>query len=126
MNRILLQIVAVGVFFAVGQALQCYECKIGFWNLCITKKVMCAQGERCFSGKGKAARFVDISMKGCLAVNDCNKTYDVNFPSTSNSTLYKITKTCCNSNLCNAAPGVSSSAMVVTTIFALLFAHIMV
>ncbi|XP_077446456.1 sperm acrosome membrane-associated protein 4-like [Stigmatopora argus] len=126
MNRILLQIVAVGVFFAVGQALQCYECKIGFWNLCITNKVMCAQGERCFSGKGKAAGFVDVSMKGCLALKKCNTTEDVNFPSSSNSSIYKMTKTCCIGDLCNAAPGVSSSVLVVTTIFALLMTHILV
>nr|XP_061808335.1 sperm acrosome membrane-associated protein 4-like [Nerophis lumbriciformis] len=109
-----------------GQALQCYECKIGFWNLCITKTVTCAEGERCFSGKGKAAGFVDVSMKGCLKLNKCNSTEDVNFPSSSNTTIYKMTKTCCLGNLCNAAPGVSSSALVLSTVAALLMAHMLV
>lgn len=43
-------------------------------------------------------------MKGCLAVADCNKTNDVSFGT--NSTVYKMTKTCCDTDLCNAAPGV--------------------
>uniref|UniRef100_A0A669BVS0 Uncharacterized protein n=1 Tax=Oreochromis niloticus TaxID=8128 RepID=A0A669BVS0_ORENI len=45
-----------------------------------------------------------IKMKGCLAVANCNMTNDVTFGT--NSTVYKMTKTCCNTDLCNAAPGV--------------------
>lgn len=37
-----------------GQALQCYKCKVGFWNLCITTKDTCDNGEHCFSGVGQA------------------------------------------------------------------------
>ncbi|KAM9838462.1 prostate stem cell antigen-like [Aulostomus maculatus] len=130
MNRIVLQVLAVGLCFAIGQALQCYECKLGFWNLCITTKETCSEGEHCFSGTGKAAKFMDIKMKGCLAEAECNKTEQVNFPSSSsNSTLYKMTKTCCNTDLCNAAPGLPGSSglpLVLATITAVLMANVVV
>ncbi|KAM9776753.1 lymphocyte antigen-6, epidermis isoform 2-T2 [Syngnathus typhle] len=126
MNRILVQIFALGVCFALGQALECYECKIGFWNLCVTKKVTCQAGEHCFRGSGKAAGFVTVSMKGCLVKDECNKTSDVNFPSNTNTTIYKRTKTCCNSNLCNSAPRISNGPLVLATISALLMANMLV
>ncbi|XP_061738834.1 protein Bouncer [Nerophis ophidion] len=112
------------------RALQCYECKVGLWNLCITKKVTCAEGEHCFSGIGKAAGFVTISMKGCLAVAKCNKTEEVNFPTDSNTTLYKMMRTCCDSHdLCNAAPGLpgaSGLSLALATITAVLMANVLV
>ncbi|XP_061521485.1 sperm acrosome membrane-associated protein 4 [Phycodurus eques] len=126
MNRILFHLFAVGVCVAVGHALQCYECKIGFWNLCITKKIMCDKGEHCFTGKGFAAGFVDVTIKGCLAELECNSTKDVNFPSSSNTTIYKMTKTCCNSNLCNAAPEKSGGPLFLATVAALLVANMLV
>ncbi|KAF7664079.1 hypothetical protein LDENG_00190650 [Lucifuga dentata] len=93
-----------------AQALQCYECKIGFWNLCYTTKTTCDTGEHCFSGVGKAAGFMDIKTKGCLNMAQCNKTEDVNFPASENSTkLYSMTKTCCDTDLCNAAPGLPTT-----------------
>ncbi|XP_075907621.1 prostate stem cell antigen-like [Nelusetta ayraudi] len=105
MNRIILQLVAVGFCFALGQALQCYDCKVGFWNFCITGKIQCDAGQHCFSGVGQAVSLVDIKMKGCLAKVDCNKTTTVNFPtSDSNATAYHMNKTCCNTDLCNGAP----------------------
>lgn len=56
----------------------------------------------CFSTAG----VLDIKTKGCLAVSECNSTKDVKFPeSDSNTTVYTMTKTCCNTDLCNAAPG---------------------
>ncbi|TSR63311.1 hypothetical protein Baya_11987 [Bagarius yarrelli] len=42
-------------------------------------------------------------MKGCLDIAQCNKTTDVDFPTGTNTTWYKMTKTCCNTDLCNAA-----------------------
>ncbi|TMS18064.1 sperm acrosome membrane-associated protein 4 [Larimichthys crocea] len=111
MNRVILQLFALGFCFAVGQTLQCYKCNIGIWNMCLTTKMTCGSGEQCFSGIGKAASFVDISMKGCLAVAECNQTKEVNFPSsTSNSTVYTMTKTCCSTDLCNAAPGLPATS----------------
>ncbi|XP_062385614.1 lymphocyte antigen 6 complex locus protein G6d [Sardina pilchardus] len=105
MNRILLSIFAVTACFAMGHALKCYKCDIGFWNLCITTEVTCNAGESCFSGVGEAAAFVQVKKKGCLENAQCNKTTQVNFPSDSNTTIYEMKSTCCESDLCNAAPG---------------------
>ncbi|RXN17023.1 sperm acrosome membrane-associated 4-like protein [Labeo rohita] len=119
MNKIFLGIFAVALYFAVGQALQCYECKLGFWSLCITTKKTCEADERCFSGVGKAAGLVDIKKKGCLKVAECNKTEQVNFPSNSSTQVYQMTKTCCSTDLCNSAPGhfhISAVGMAFTTI----------
>ncbi|XP_029370805.1 sperm acrosome membrane-associated protein 4-like [Echeneis naucrates] len=130
MNRIILQLFAVGFCFAVGQALQCYKCKLGIWNLCITSITTCEEGEHCFNGVGHAVSFMNITMKGCLKVADCNQTKEVNFPtSTSNSTAYSMTKTCCTTNLCNAAPGLPGAAgvsLAFATVATLLAANILV
>nr|XP_019957966.1 PREDICTED: sperm acrosome membrane-associated protein 4-like [Paralichthys olivaceus] len=129
MNRVILQLVAVGFCFAIGQALQCYKCKLGVLNLCITSEITCTAGEICFSGVGTAASFMDIKMKGCLAQGECNKTKEVNFPSDSNSTFYTMTKTCCSTDFCNGAPGLpgaSGLTLAFATISALLVAHILV
>ncbi|XP_041740738.1 sperm acrosome membrane-associated protein 4 [Coregonus clupeaformis] len=104
MNRILLSIFTVGLCFAVGQALKCYKCDVGFWNMCYTTEVNCNAGEYCFSGVGHAIKIVDIKMKGCLKLDECNKTTTTNFPSDSNHTVYNLTKSCCDKDLCNAAP----------------------
>lgn len=66
-------------------------------------------------------------MKGCLAVAKCNQTEDTNFPSSdSNGTVYTMTKTCCNMDLCNAAPGASGLNLALATITALFVAHMLV
>ncbi|XP_041665929.1 sperm acrosome membrane-associated protein 4 [Cheilinus undulatus] len=131
MNRIILQIFAVGFCFAVGHALQCYKCSLGFWNVCITSKTTCESGEQCFSGIGTAAGFVNISMKGCLKLAECNTTKDVTFPgSDPNSTsVYSMTKTCCNTELCNTAPGLPGSSglsLTLATVTALFVANVLV
>nr|XP_040045260.1 uncharacterized protein spaca4l [Gasterosteus aculeatus aculeatus] len=109
MNRIILQLVAVGFCFAVVQALQCYECKFGLGDLCATSKVTCKSGEQCFSGVGEAVGFVNIKMKGCLALDKCNKTEDTTFPGFTNATVYKMTRTCCPTDLGTAAPALRGS-----------------
>ncbi|XP_057684351.1 sperm acrosome membrane-associated protein 4-like isoform X2 [Corythoichthys intestinalis] len=127
MNRIIFQLVVVGVLFAVGQALKCYSCSIGYWNKCVTTEMTCPDGERCYSGKGKADNVEDAAMKGCAAVEVCGTTVDEEFtPEGGTATTYKMKKICCTTDLCNAAPGVSSSALVLSTIAALLMAHILV
>ncbi|KAL7858674.1 hypothetical protein AOLI_G00187760 [Acnodon oligacanthus] len=126
MNRTLLGIFAVALCFTAAHTLECYKCGIGLWNLCVTTKTTCNAGEQCYNGVGKAAGFVEVRMKGCLAVAECNKTTDVNFPS--NSTLYKMTKTCCNTDLCNAAPGLSlhTLTLAVASITSLLVSKVLV
>lgn len=76
-----------------------------------------------------AVGFVNIMMKGCLESSKCNKTDDVNFPSSSsNSTIYTMNKTCCDTNLCNAAPrapGVPGVGLALATVTALFLAQAM-
>ncbi|XP_070840226.1 sperm acrosome membrane-associated protein 4-like [Chaetodon trifascialis] len=130
MNRIILQLFAIGFCFAIGQALQCYKCAIGIGELCLTTKTTCDSGELCFSGEGKAVGFLDLKMKGCLAVAECNQTKNVDFPTTSNSsTVYSMTKMCCDTDLCNAAPGLpgtSGLSLALATITALFIANTLV
>ncbi|XP_007575947.1 lymphocyte antigen 6 complex locus protein G6d-like [Poecilia formosa] len=127
MNRIVFVFVA-GLAFAVGQNLECYKCSIGLWNLCLTSKTTCGTGEHCFSGEGGSGD-VKLKMKGCLEVAKCNKTDDVKLPGTSNTTIYKMTKTCCSTNLCNVAPGLpgaSALSLAAVAMFSLLAANFMV
>uniref|UniRef100_A0A671PVK3 UPAR/Ly6 domain-containing protein n=1 Tax=Sinocyclocheilus anshuiensis TaxID=1608454 RepID=A0A671PVK3_9TELE len=72
------------------QALQCYECKLGFWYLCITSKKTLI----CFS---------------------CE--FPVQFKH--QGTVYQMKKTCCSTDLCNSAPGhfhMSAVSMAFATI----------
>ncbi|XP_014831429.1 PREDICTED: sperm acrosome membrane-associated protein 4-like [Poecilia mexicana] len=111
-----------------GQNLECYKCSIGLWNLCLTSKITCGTGEHCFSGEGGSGD-VKLKMKGCLEVAKCNKTDDVKLPGSSNTTIYKMTKTCCSTNLCNAAPGLpgaSALSLAAVAMFSLLAANFMV
>ncbi|XP_045914688.1 sperm acrosome membrane-associated protein 4 [Micropterus dolomieu] len=129
MNRIILQLLAVGFCFVIGQALQCYKCSIGLGELCITTTTTCESDEQCFSGLGTAAGFVDIKMKGCLKVSECNKTKFKDIPSISNSTIYSMNKTCCDYDLCNAAPGLPGSyglSLTLATITAVFVANVLV
>ncbi|XP_029023227.1 sperm acrosome membrane-associated protein 4 [Betta splendens] len=128
MNKIVLQLFAVGLCFAVGHALQCYQC-FGFWNLCPSIKKTCDAGEQCYSGIGKAAKVLDIKRKGCLAVASCNQTTTVNYPENNpNSTVYTITRTCCSTDLCNAAAGLpgASGSLALATLTALFVAKVLV
>ncbi|KAM4630918.1 prostate stem cell antigen-like [Polymixia lowei] len=130
MNRIILSIFAAGICFAVGHALQCYKCDIGFGDVCFTRKTTCDAGEHCFSGSGKAISAIDVKMKGCIKVADCNKTQQVNFPSSdSNTTAYTMTKICCDTDLCNAAPGlprVTALPLALATLVTVFMAKILV
>lgn len=117
MNRLFFVSFAVALCFIGGQALKCYDCT-GVWSLCVTSQTTCSGTDQCFSGVGKAAGFVDIKMKGCLALEKCNKTDNVNWPSNS-STVYTMTKTCCSTDLCNSALGHPHVSTIMTTLAAI-------
>ncbi|MCJ8728566.1 hypothetical protein PDJAM_G00005960 [Pangasius djambal] len=102
-----------------GQALECYHCDLGFWDMCHTTKLNCSAGEQCFVGIGVAASVLKIKMMGCLAKDGCNKTTIVTFPA--NKTLYKMTKNCCDENYCN---GGTEVLMASFTLMALVTAQI--
>ncbi|XP_069054806.1 prostate stem cell antigen-like [Lepisosteus oculatus] len=116
MNKVVFAVSAVVLLFGVGEALRCYKCDVGFWNLCVTSIINCTGStDQCFSGIGKAAGFVDINQKGCLPGASCNLVSNVTFAGTS---LYTMNKTCCATDLCNGAgaPGLSAlSAVAVAT-----------
>ncbi|KAF3707277.1 Sperm acrosome membrane-associated protein 4 Precursor [Channa argus] len=111
-----------------GQGLQCYNCDIG--NQCTTTtKVTCQDGEKCFSGLGKAADNLDIVSKGCLASDDCDKTEDFEYTAIDPAVTYSLTKTCCDTELCNGGSklsGASGLALAFTTIIALFVANILI
>ncbi|XP_012686974.1 sperm acrosome membrane-associated protein 4 [Clupea harengus] len=129
MNRIILSIFAVTVCFAVGHTLECYKCDLGLWDLCYTTKTTCTDGDLCYSGKGEAAKFVKIGKKGCLARAKCNMTESINWPKNSSSAIYTITNTCCDTDLCNAAPGlprVGTLPLAIATLLTVITARAMV
>ncbi|XP_017319123.1 sperm acrosome membrane-associated protein 4 [Ictalurus punctatus] len=103
-----------------GQTLDCFQCELGFWDMCHTTKTNCSAGEQCFVGIGVAASVLKIKMMGCLANDHCNKTTIVTFPA--NKTLYKMTRTCCGENYCNGGPEVLMASL---TLMALVIAQIM-
>ncbi|KAK2854820.1 hypothetical protein Q7C36_006689 [Tachysurus vachellii] len=97
-----------------GQTLECFHCDLGFWDMCHTTKVNCSIGEQCFAGTGVAASVLNIKMMGCLARDDCNKTTVVTFPA--NKTVYKMTKYCCEEDLCNGGTEVLMASYTLTTL----------
>ncbi|XP_029977035.1 prostate stem cell antigen-like [Salarias fasciatus] len=128
MNRIIVQLLVVGFCFAMVHALRCYECKFGISRVCITTKTTCESGEQCFSGEGTAVGFVPITLKGCLKIEKCNKTTEESIPAISNSTVYSMTKTCCDTDLCNAAPGLPGApglGLLLASVSALFVANLM-
>jgi len=130
MNIIILQLFAAGFCFATVQTLMCYQCDFGIGDLCLTTKTTCESGEQCFRGVGVAVGVVDIKKKGCIAKAKCNVSEETTLPSSiSNATIYSMTKICCNTDLCNAAPGLpgtSGLSLALATITALCVANILV
>ncbi|KAK3526513.1 hypothetical protein QTP70_030651 [Hemibagrus guttatus] len=115
MNKILVGIFTVALCFTLGYTLECYQCKIGVGTLCYTTKETCSSNQQCFTGKGKAVGMVDVLMRGCLEVSECNKTSEVTVPVGSNTTVYKMTKICCDTDLCNtAAPLANTHTLTLT------------
>ncbi|CAL9690785.1 unnamed protein product [Knipowitschia caucasica] len=128
MNRTVFQLFAVAFCFVTVQALMCYECKLGFGDLCYTSKTTCDAGQHCFSGIGEAASLIPVKMKGCLESSKCNKTENVNFLASGNTTAYAMTKTCCSTDLCNSAPAGLPGALqlALASVAAVFAAHALV
>ncbi|MCJ8735579.1 hypothetical protein PDJAM_G00248760 [Pangasius djambal] len=119
MSKILVGIFTVALCFTLGYTLQCYKCEIGFWDLCFTSKETCAANQQCFIGRGKTAGVIKLRMSGCLNIAECNKTTDVPFPSGSNTSIYQMTKTCCDTDLCNTAAPLANTHTLVLAIASL-------
>ncbi|XP_076862161.1 sperm acrosome membrane-associated protein 4-like [Brachyhypopomus gauderio] len=125
MNRVLLGIFTVALGFAVAQSLQCYDCD-GVWGLCITSIKTCGTNQLCYSGVGTAVGFIKVTTKGCLEQSLCNQTTDTQIPTISNSTVYKVTKTCCSIDLCNAAPGLHTLSLLLLSLLSVFLAKVLV
>ncbi|XP_060776586.1 sperm acrosome membrane-associated protein 4-like [Neoarius graeffei] len=106
-------VVLMASISCLGQTLECFHCKLGFWDMCHTTRMNCSAGEQCFVGIGVAASVVKIKMMGCLE-DDCNKTTVVTFPE--NKTLYKMTKNCCDEDYCNGGPEVQMASLTLLTL----------
>lgn len=37
-----------------NELMKCFQCDLGFWDVCYTTKTICTLEERCFTGRGKA------------------------------------------------------------------------
>lgn len=84
----------------------------------------------CFLASVFSANILDYKTKGCLDVSKCNQTEQVNLPGKSNSTILKVTKTCCSTDLCNSAPlghfHFSAVSMAFTTISSVFMVKILI
>ncbi|XP_019747621.1 sperm acrosome membrane-associated protein 4-like [Hippocampus comes] len=86
---------------AQEELLQCFRCDLGFWDACYTTETNCSLGDRCFTGRGKAVDVLDVKTLGCVKAEECNveTTVELFF----NSTVFVMTKHCCDTPFCNAA-----------------------
>ncbi|CAN9514231.1 unnamed protein product [Ophioblennius macclurei] len=84
------------------ELLQCFRCDLGFWDACYTTETNCSLGERCFTGRGKAADVLDVKTLGCVKTEECNVETTVEI--FSNNTVFAMTKHCCDTPFCNSAP----------------------
>ncbi|XP_077383984.1 protein Bouncer-like [Festucalex cinctus] len=95
------QMMDVAGFEDEEEVLQCFRCDLGFWDACYTTETNCSLGERCFTGRGKAADVLDVKTLGCVKAEECNVESTVEL--FSNNTVFVMTKHCCDTPFCNAA-----------------------
>ncbi|XP_077432339.1 protein Bouncer-like [Vanacampus margaritifer] len=100
------------------EVLQCFRCDLGFWDACYTTETNCSLGERCFTGRGKAAEVLDVKTLGCVKAEECNVESSVEL--FSNNTIFVMTKQCCDTPFCNAALKPSAHTLLCITIAFLL------
>ncbi|XP_028281266.1 sperm acrosome membrane-associated protein 4-like [Parambassis ranga] len=81
--------------------LQCFRCDLGFWDACYTTETNCSLGERCYTGRGKAADSLDVKTLGCVKAEECGVETTVEL--FSNQTIFVMTKHCCDTSFCNSA-----------------------
>ncbi|XP_035493311.1 sperm acrosome membrane-associated protein 4-like [Scophthalmus maximus] len=88
-------------FVEEEELLECFRCDLGFWDACYTTETNCSLGERCFTGRGKAADVLDVKTLGCVKAEECDVETTVElFP---NRTVFVMTKRCCDTPFCNSA-----------------------
>ncbi|KAK2844557.1 hypothetical protein Q5P01_011216 [Channa striata] len=89
------------VRFEGEELLECFQCELGFWDACYTTKTSCSHGERCYTGRGKAADILDVKTLGCVKAEECDveSTMELFF----NKTIFVMTRHCCDTPFCNTA-----------------------
>ncbi|XP_037641199.1 sperm acrosome membrane-associated protein 4-like [Sebastes umbrosus] len=94
------------------ELLECFRCDLGFWDACYTTETNCSVGERCYTGRGKAADTLDVKTLGCVRADECDVETTVEL--FSNNTIFVMTKHCCDTPFCN-----SVHKLPITTLFSL-------
>nr|XP_046254353.1 sperm acrosome membrane-associated protein 4-like [Scatophagus argus] len=89
------------VFEEEEEFLKCFRCDLGFWDACYTTETNCSLGERCYTGRGKAADTLDIKTLGCVKAEECSMESTVEL--FSNTTIFAMIKHCCDTPFCNSA-----------------------
>ncbi|XP_071356410.1 protein Bouncer-like [Trachinotus anak] len=101
MNKFLWSCAALLTLFVTVESLSCYTCDVAVLGYCLHEEpVNCTKNQKtCYSAVAKfSADLLDIHERGCIEDNKCN-----NESGTILSVNYTITRTCCNTNLCNGA-----------------------
>ncbi|XP_077951196.1 sperm acrosome membrane-associated protein 4-like [Gasterosteus aculeatus] len=94
--------------------LECFRCDLGFWDACYTTKINCSVGERCYTGRGKAADTLDVKTLGCVKTDGCDVETTVEL--FYNNTIFAMTKKCCDTPLCNSAHKLPIAALLYLTV----------
>ncbi|CAK6960666.1 sperm acrosome membrane-associated protein 4-like [Scomber scombrus] len=116
------QLMEVVAFEEEEDLLDCFRCDLGFWDACYTTKIQCSLGERCYTGRGKAADVLDIKMLGCVKADECDVETTVElFP---NKTVLVLTKHCCDTPFCNSAHRLPVDTLLYLTVALLTTWHL--
>ncbi|XP_054638508.1 sperm acrosome membrane-associated protein 4-like [Dunckerocampus dactyliophorus] len=103
------------------ELLQCFRCDLGFWDACYTTETNCSLGERCFTGRGKAADVLDVKTLGCAKAEECNVETTVEL--FSNNTIFVMNKDCCDTSFCNSAFKLQADTLFCITVVFMLSWH---
>ncbi|XP_031708355.1 sperm acrosome membrane-associated protein 4-like [Anarrhichthys ocellatus] len=94
--------------------LECFRCDLGFWDTCYTTETKCSVGERCYTGRGKAADTLDVKTLGCVKAYECDLETTVEL--FSNNTIFVMTKYCCDTSFCNSAHKLPTATLLYLTV----------
>ncbi|KAM6967477.1 uncharacterized protein FYW47_006188 [Aplochiton taeniatus] len=97
--------------------LKCFRCDLGFWDACYTTTTNCSSGEKCYTGRGKAADVLDVKMLGCAKAEECET--ETTMELFTYPQIYVMTKTCCDTPFCNAAHTLSYNTLLQLTVTSL-------
>ncbi|XP_029298691.1 urokinase plasminogen activator surface receptor-like [Cottoperca gobio] len=103
MNRYLWSCAALLTLFVTVESLSCYTCDEGILGYCLVQEaVNCTKTQdKCYVAVAKfSSDLLDIHERGCTNSSGCD-----NSRGSILNVNYTISRTCCNSTLCNTAAG---------------------